>query len=123
MISSTFVTDDELHAYIDGALDATERARVAALAFCDRAMTARLQAYRTQNAGLEALFGAALLEAIPERMLRLVRGEGDETVAVAGYRLARLKPGHTPRRFALIGGRNHQPPIRAAGQMLCILLR
>jgi anti-sigma factor RsiW len=84
MISSAFVTDDELHAYVDGALDAAQRIRVAALAFGDHAMSARLHAYRTQNAGLKALFGAALQEAIPERMLRLVREGSHETFAVAG---------------------------------------
>jgi anti-sigma factor RsiW len=64
----TTVTDAELHAYVDGQLAATRVAEVEAWLAEHPDAAARAQAYRTQNAALQALFDPVLDEPLPARL-------------------------------------------------------
>jgi anti-sigma factor RsiW len=59
------VREEDLHAYIDGHLDAARKAEVEAYLVANPAELERVQAYGKQNDMLHALFDSALDEAVP----------------------------------------------------------
>lgn len=61
-------SDQELHAYVDGALDAASRRAVEAHLASEPADAARIAAYREQKAQMHALYDAVLDEPLPERL-------------------------------------------------------
>lgn len=65
--------DQELHAYVDGRLDAARRERVEAQLAADPAAAAKVAAYRRQNATLHALFDPTLDEPVPAGLRKPVR--------------------------------------------------
>jgi len=64
------VSEDELHAYVDGLLGAERRAQVRQWLLDHPEHAARVDAFRRQNDQLRALFKAVLDEPVPARLLR-----------------------------------------------------
>jgi anti-sigma factor RsiW len=62
------VTEAELHAYVDGQLDAARRAAVEAHLAANPAEAERARAYARQNEQLHALFDSTLDEPVPEAL-------------------------------------------------------
>jgi len=67
------IKDDELHAYIDGQVDATRRAAVEAYLASNPDGAARITAYQQQNDALHALFDPVLREPVPAQLSVPVR--------------------------------------------------
>lgn len=61
--------DDDLHAYVDGSLDASGRDRVAAWLVDNPDQAERVRSWQEQNEGLRRLFDPVLDEAIPPALL------------------------------------------------------
>lgn len=64
------MTETELHAYVDGQLDAARRAAVETYLATNPAEAERVRAYTLQNKQLHALFDGALDEPVPETLRR-----------------------------------------------------
>ncbi len=62
------ITEDELHAYLDGALTAKRRRAVEAQLGADPEAVRRFAAYREQNERLHLLFDPVLAEPVPKRL-------------------------------------------------------
>lgn len=62
------ITEDMLHAYADGQLDAAGRAAVEAWLAEHPAQLAEVEAWQRQNEALNTLFGAVAMEPIPARL-------------------------------------------------------
>lgn len=74
----TTITEDDLHAYVDGMLDVGRRLAVALYLVSAPADAARVEAFRAQKEAVHALFGAVVEEPLPLRLkyaLRLRRHE------------------------------------------------
>jgi anti-sigma factor RsiW len=67
------VSEAELHAYVDASLDPQRRPVVATWLAANPEQQARIDAYRTQNQALRALFDPVLDEPIPTRLHAPVR--------------------------------------------------
>jgi anti-sigma factor RsiW len=67
------VSDDELHAYMDGALDSMRRLEIASYLAEHPLEAARAEAFRAQREGLRALFDHVLDQPVPQGHLGLVR--------------------------------------------------
>jgi anti-sigma factor RsiW len=70
------LAEDDLHAYVDGRLDATRRAEVDAWLSAHPADAARVAAYRQQNDMMQALFNPVLNEPLPLQMHPQARRRG-----------------------------------------------
>jgi anti-sigma factor RsiW len=68
MKTDTPVTETELHAYVDGQLDAARCAAVEAYLAANPADAERVRAYARQNEQLHALFDSTLDEPVPEAL-------------------------------------------------------
>ncbi|MGP1397071.1 MAG: zf-HC2 domain-containing protein [Inquilinaceae bacterium] len=66
-IQSGDITDDMIHAYVDGALDFGDRRRVEAHLAAHPEDAARVRAYRAQIQGLHDVFDRYLADDLPER--------------------------------------------------------
>lgn len=64
----TAVSEDELHAYVDGGLPAERREAVAAWLAAHPEEAARIAAWRAQAEGIRARYGAVAEEPVPERL-------------------------------------------------------
>jgi anti-sigma factor RsiW len=73
------ITDDNLHAYIDGQLPAAQRADVEARLAADPDAAARVQAYRAQKQALREMFDPVIDEPIPERLRELATAPAGKT--------------------------------------------
>ncbi|MGH8719739.1 MAG: anti-sigma factor family protein, partial [Burkholderiales bacterium] len=62
------MTEAQLHAYVDGLLPESERAKVEDYLSARPEVAERIDAYRRQNASLHELFDPVLQEPIPERL-------------------------------------------------------
>ncbi|HZB92505.1 MAG TPA: hypothetical protein VE397_13750 [Stellaceae bacterium] len=80
------ITEEDLHAYVDGALDAERRYKVAAFLASAPAEAARVEAFRAQKAGIQALFDGVAREPAPQRLKRAMLKRGSVRV------LRRLAP-------------------------------
>jgi len=105
--------EDDLHAYVDGRLDAVRRAEVEVWLLSNPSAAARVAAYRQQNDMMQALFNPVLNEPLPLQM----------------YPQARRRSFMQPLRYAaMVGGmvlsgligwslhgaeKNKQPPMLA----------
>jgi len=69
------ISEDDLHAWADGRLEATRRAEVEAWLAEHPQEAAALAAWRQQNARLHAIFDPVLAEAVPARLRAAVAGE------------------------------------------------
>jgi len=66
------ISEEDLHAYLDGALDAARRFRVAAYLARFPQEAARLEAFRAQKEGMQALFDGVARETPPKRLVRIM---------------------------------------------------
>jgi len=73
MSTSRHMSDADLNAYVDGELDDVSRTELEAWLATHPEDAARVEVYRQQNKGLQDLFGAAIDEPVPEKMLDLVK--------------------------------------------------
>jgi hypothetical protein len=67
------IDEEDLHAYIDGALDRERRFDVALYLAHHPADAARAEAYRAQREGISALFDDVLDQPPPDRLRRTLR--------------------------------------------------
>ena len=67
------IRDEDLHAFLDGALDAEQARMVAAAIDADPALAARLAGFRADKAMLKTAYGALADEPVPEHWLALAR--------------------------------------------------
>jgi len=66
------ISEEDLHAYLDGALDAARRFRVAAYLARFPQQAARVEAFRAQKEGMQALFDDVARETPPKRLSRIM---------------------------------------------------
>jgi anti-sigma factor RsiW len=66
------IRDDELHAYIDGALDPSRRLAIALYLTDHPSEAARAEMFRAQKEGVRALFDHVLRQPVPARLAELV---------------------------------------------------
>jgi anti-sigma factor RsiW len=76
------ISEHDLHAYVDGALDAAAHARVEAWLAENPCDAARVSAYRSQREALHAQFDPVLREAVPRRLVTATR-RGPKGLALA----------------------------------------
>jgi anti-sigma factor RsiW len=69
---SSTVSETDLHAYVDGALDEAHRREVEAHLAANPADAERVRAWQEQGARMRALFNPVLEEAIPDRLRAVV---------------------------------------------------
>jgi anti-sigma factor RsiW len=77
------VTEEELHAYVDGLLPAERRKIIEAYLACHPQQAARVAAWQRQKAGLHTLFDPVLAEPPPQRLLRRPKPQGRWRYAAA----------------------------------------
>jgi anti-sigma factor RsiW len=82
------ITDNELHLYVDGGLDAESRRAVEAHLAQQLEDAARITAYREQNAALHAVFDPVLDEPVPDRLRQVRPARPGPRFAVAAGWLA-----------------------------------
>lgn len=63
------VTEEDIHAYVDGILDRHRRSRVEAYLAAHPEEAARVEAYRAQNIGLHVLFDTTPYTPLPNRLV------------------------------------------------------
>lgn len=69
MTSQATIRDEDLHAFIDGELDAASRAQVEAAVAADPALSRRVGQFRADMARLVSLYGGGLNEPLPREWL------------------------------------------------------
>jgi hypothetical protein len=86
--------DDELHAYVDGELDAARRAQLEADAAGDAVLAARVARQQRLRAALRARFDAVLDEPIPQRLQQAMSGTGGDSLVtpIGAARKPRARP-------------------------------
>jgi anti-sigma factor RsiW len=62
------ITEDDLHAYVDGTLDGPRRLAVALYLVSRPAEAARVEAFRAQKEAVNILFGGVVDEPLPWRL-------------------------------------------------------
>jgi anti-sigma factor RsiW len=73
------INEEELHAYIDGALDRDRSLDIALYLAGHPAEAARIEAYRAQREGIGALFDYVLDQRPPDRLSQMMRRPGAGT--------------------------------------------
>ena len=68
-----FISDDELNAYVDGALGPRQAMEIAACLAVEPGEAARAEAFRAQRDALHAIFDHVLHQPIPERLHAVLR--------------------------------------------------
>jgi anti-sigma factor RsiW len=66
------ITEEDLHAYVDGALDGARRLDVALYLAISPIEAARVESFRAQKEGIHALFDEVIVEPLPKRLRRLM---------------------------------------------------
>jgi anti-sigma factor RsiW len=67
------ITEDDLHAYIDGTLDRPRRLAVALYLIAHPAEAARVEVFRAQKEAVNILFGSIIDEPLPQRLKQALR--------------------------------------------------
>lgn len=67
------ITEDDLHAYVDGTLERPRRLAVALYLVDHPGDAARVEAFRAQKEAVHLLFGSVLDEPLPQRLMRALR--------------------------------------------------
>ena len=82
-------SDETLCAYLDGELDESERAEIAALLERDSDLRLAAQRLSESAALLRAAFDEVLREPLPERLIAAARGETSKVVSIVTRAAAR----------------------------------
>jgi anti-sigma factor RsiW len=100
------ISENDLHAYVDGALPATRRAEVEDWLRGEPAEAARVEAYRAQKAALKALFDPVLAEPLPPSLADFAERPVVEPLPArhAGWRATSLLRLAASLVLALLGG-------------------
>lgn len=86
------VSDAEINAFVDGALETDREAEVISAIAANAALSKRVHAYQFQNTGLRALYDHHLEEPVPERLLQVLKqSPSTGAAASAGWRPILLK--------------------------------
>lgn len=96
------IDDDILQAYVDGALDAAEAARIDAAMAQDEALARRVRQLQALNARLRAAFDPVLDEPVPARLSALLQPRAQLTV-LEGGRETNAAHRRAPRRWLMPG--------------------
>ena len=67
------ITENDLHAYVDGTLDGARRLAVSLYLAAHPAEAARVEAFRAQKEAVHVLFGSIVEEPLPQRLKRALR--------------------------------------------------
>jgi anti-sigma factor RsiW len=92
MTDRTPITEDDLHAWVDGRLDPPAAEKVERALAGDGRLAALANHYRRQNAALAALLEIDDAEPVPPRLLRAARGEGAADAAAETRAAAATAP-------------------------------
>ncbi|MFT3907631.1 MAG: hypothetical protein QM718_15145 [Steroidobacteraceae bacterium] len=94
------ITDEQLMAYADGELEASERAAIEAALKLDPQLAARVERHRALRGRLQAAYDPVLKEPIPQRLMAaLGSGQGAQhTAQVLPFRPRVVPHGHVPRK-------------------------
>lgn len=84
--------DEELHAYVDGELDAARAARLEAGLAQDAALAARVARQRRLRAALQARFDTVLDEPVPQRLQQTLAGMEDNVTPIGNAAGKRARP-------------------------------
>lgn len=71
------ISEEDLHAYLDGALEAERRDEVAVAIASDPSLSSKLRAYEAQRKGLHGIYDHILSEPIPQRLLDILKKRSD----------------------------------------------
>ncbi len=71
MLPDRPITEEELHAYVDGGLDRARRLHIAVYLASHPVEAARTEAFRAQKEGIRALFDHVLDQPVPDRLRRM----------------------------------------------------
>lgn len=66
------ITEEDLHAYVDGALDGDRRLDVALYLATAPFEAARVESFRAQKEAIHALFDQVIVEPLPKRLKRMM---------------------------------------------------
>jgi hypothetical protein len=81
--------EEQIHAFVDGELDAAETARIAALMREDPALAECIARQRALRAELASAFDPVLDEAVPARLLQAMDGHGSAATPIGAARRSR----------------------------------
>ena len=76
MLRDRVISEEELHAYVDGAAEPARRLDIALFLARHPHDAARIESFRAQNAAIHALFDPDLAQPVPPRLRRSVRRQG-----------------------------------------------
>lgn len=88
-MNSSAITEQDLHAYIDGRLEPQRRAEVALFLAENPRESGRVESYQRQNAALCALFDGVLAEPVPEPLTTFTASP-DKRFTARGLKFAAL---------------------------------
>lgn len=113
------ISEEDLHAYLDGALDAARRFRVAAYLARFPQQAARLEAFRAQKEGMQALFDDVAHETPPKRLVRIMAKRSwlrswAPMIVAGGIAGLLLLAGSTFARQLGVLHASAEPPVSAA---------
>jgi anti-sigma factor RsiW len=105
------ISDEDLHAYLDGALEAERLLHIARHLARHPPAAARAESFRAQNAAMHALFDEILREPVPRRLRRLTQRHPARSALCRAF----------ARTFAALGTPtprtdDSRPPVRSAAR-------
>ena len=83
------ISNEELHAYIDGELDPARTAEIAAIVASDAHLAARIAAYRSDKERLEQVYGGSNALPLPDEWLRRIAARERQPTAFSSARVSK----------------------------------
>jgi anti-sigma factor RsiW len=99
------INDEDLHAYIDGRLDAARRLAVAIYLAGHPREAARGEAFRAQKEAIRALFDHVLDQPVPDRLREVMQQHGERPSWTAWRRVAWAVAAGSLVLVLVLGGR------------------
>lgn len=109
-MSKHTITDDDLHAYVDGQLSDARSADIAAYLTLQPEEAERVRAYKAQNQSLRDLFNPVINESVPDRLREfvspppLVEADRQASPFLSRWSLGRIAAGFMIAVISGIGG-------------------